>query len=170
MRDQPSDGIQLLDAALIADVVAAARRSPRKRMNFNFHHHAADNPHRFLNVLLAGTYVTPHRHRQPPKAESFLVLAGRIVCFVFEDDGALRESFTLAADGDDNDGQGIDLQPGIWHSIAALSGVAVCYEVKPGPYDPHADKEFAPWAPVEGDPECDAYLQGLLAQHSGGAR
>ena len=44
---------------------------------------AADNPHRFLNVMAKGTYIAPHRHLDPRKAESFLVLRGEVAFFIF---------------------------------------------------------------------------------------
>jgi hypothetical protein len=47
--------------------------------------------------------------------------------------------------------------------VAALSETAVCFEVKAGPYDAATDKEFAPWAPREGDPSAPEYLAKLLA-------
>jgi hypothetical protein len=34
--------------------------------------------------------------------------------------------------------------------------------VKPGPYDLTSDKEFADWAPHEGQPGCAAYQADLL--------
>jgi len=51
----------------------------------------------------------------------------------------------------------------VWHSVAVLSPHAVCYEVKPGPYSQATDKDFAPWAPHEGDPAAFAYLARLVA-------
>jgi len=57
---------------------------------------------------------------------------------------------------------GIDLAPGLWHTGAAVTETAVCFEVKPGPYDVATDKEFAPWAPTEGDPAAAAYLDELM--------
>ena len=41
---------------------------------------------------------------------------------------------------------GIDFEGGTWHSFHALEKDTVLFEVKPGPYNPDADKEFAPWA------------------------
>jgi len=58
---------------------------------------------------------------------------------------------------------GIDLVPGVWHTLAAVSEYAVIYEVKPGPWDPATDKEFAAWAPREGEPGTRDYLLRLLA-------
>jgi cupin fold WbuC family metalloprotein len=129
-------------------------------MNYNFHSSMEDNPHRFLNVLLRGTYIQPHRHQNPPKAESFLVLQGEAVLFLFAEDGKVIRRHTL---GPQAEAVGIDIPPGVWHSLAVLSEHVICFEVKPGPYTQAADKEFAAWAPREGDPGAQAYLEGLLA-------
>jgi cupin fold WbuC family metalloprotein len=152
-------GIQLIDSKLMNSVAERARESPRLRMNHNFHRDAADNPHRFLNALAKGTYSVPHRHLIPPKAETFVALRGEVAVFLFEDDGRVAESHVLGRDGL----LGIDIPPGVWHSVAAVSDIAICFEVKPGPYQASNDKEFAPFAPVEGDVTAPAYLERLLA-------
>ena len=58
---------------------------------------------------------------------------------------------------------GIDIAPGVWHTIAVLTPHAVCYEVKPGPYSAANDKDFAPWAPREGDRGVEEYLDHLIS-------
>lgn len=153
--------MELINDQIIQRTLEAAQQSPRRRMNHNFHTGPEDNPHRFLNVLLRDTYVAPHRHLQPPKAESFLVLEGCIVLVCFEDDGRVRSRHYLG-NTPGATGRGIDLEPGVWHTLTAVTPHAVCYEVKPGPWDPATDKEFAPWAPREGDPEAGEYLRTLL--------
>jgi cupin fold WbuC family metalloprotein len=155
--------IQSIGPELFARVAEQASRSPRRRMNHNFHTGPEDNPHRFLNVLLRGTYVRPHRHIDPPKAESFLVLEGRAAVLIFDDEGRVTGVHVLG------DGViGVDLPPGIWHSIVALSDTVVCFEVKPGPWIPATDKDFAPWAPKEGEAGVEAYLAGLLERAEAG--
>ena len=159
--------VQLIDSALIEETVRRAQQSPRRRINHNFHRTAAENPHRFLNVILRGSYVAPHRHLAPPKCETFLVIEGSVALFCFDDQGSVTERYLLgavhdAAPGWRYGGLGLDLAPGVWHSVAAVSGHAVCFEVKPGPWDPATDKEFAPWAPIEGEPAAEGYLQQLL--------
>lgn len=153
-------GVQLIDGSLIERITAGAKRSPRARMNHNFHGSAEDAVHRFLNVLTRETYVAPHRHLHPPKHESFLVLEGRIAVFVFSDAGEIQGAWTLS-DGPPH-ARGIDLPAGVWHTVVALSPSAVCYEVKPGPWDPATDKEFAPWAPQEQEPDAAGYRSRLL--------
>ncbi len=149
--------IQLLDAALFGSLVERARQSPRLRTNHNFHASMEDNPHRFLNVMIRGTYIAPHRHLDPPKAESFLVLEGEIAFFTFDDSGRIASSHILGRDV-----VGIDAAPGVWHTMAPLTPHAICYEVKPGPYVASNDKDFAPWAPREGDAVAPAYLDLLM--------
>jgi cupin fold WbuC family metalloprotein len=170
MDSRPS--VQLITEELIDLVVAQAQESTRRRKNYNFHAGEEDNPQRFLNVILRGSYVRPHRHLTPPKAESFLVLRGHAAAFVFDDKGAVVSGHILGpgafpghAPSHVTDGtvaRGIDLRPGLWHCVAALSPVAVCYEVKPGPWDLATDKEFAPWAPEEGSAGAVQYLATLL--------
>ena len=87
--------IQLITEELVEAVEEQARHSTRQRKNYNFHSGDADNPQRFLNVFLAGSYVRPHRHLQPPKAESFVVLAGHMIVFVFDDEGSVASGHIL---------------------------------------------------------------------------
>jgi cupin fold WbuC family metalloprotein len=150
--------IQTIDRELFRILIERARQSPRLRTNHNFHAAMEENPHRFLNVMLRGTYVAPHRHLDPPKAESFLVLEGEAVFFTFDDAGGITSKHILGRDT-----IGIDIDPGIWHTLAVLTDLAVCYEVKPGPYKVANDMDFAPWAPREGDPAAPAYLERLVA-------
>jgi cupin fold WbuC family metalloprotein len=154
--------IELIDESLFGQALARAQASPRRRTNHNFHPTLEDNPHRFLNVMWKGTYITPHRHLDPPKSETFVVLRGEIAFFVFDDAGEVARCEVLAEPGRRHRACGIDLAPGVWHSLAVLSEHAICFEVKPGPYSPARDKDFAPWAPREGDPRAAAYLEDLL--------
>jgi cupin fold WbuC family metalloprotein len=159
--------VRLLSQAIFADTITRAIGSPRGRTNHNLHSSADDPVHRFLNTLTRGTYVTPHRHVTPPKSETFLVLRGQVVVFLFDDGGAVLEAHCLGEPTQDALPCAIDLGPGIWHSIAALSELAICFEVKPGPYLEATDKDFAPFAPREGfanASECSAYLSGLLVR------
>jgi cupin fold WbuC family metalloprotein len=149
--------VQTLNRALLDDLIERAKHSPRLRVNHNFHASMEDNPHRFLNVMARGTYVAPHRHLDPPKAESFVVLEGEIAFFIFDDSGNVVRSYVIGGDP-----IGIDMEPGVWHTLTPLTEHAVCYEVKPGPYVASTDKDFAPWAPREGDPGTAAYLVGLM--------
>jgi len=170
--EMPLSEIQLITDDLIQATLAAARASPRRRINHNFHSGPKDNPHRFLNVLLENTYVAPHRHVTPPKPEIFLVLQGYVALFCFDDDGRVRSRHLLGRGelperlprGFENAAPawGMDLAAGVWHTLTAVTEYAVCFEVKPGPWDPATDKDFAAWAPRESEAGAALYLHGLL--------
>lgn len=155
--------VQLITDALFETVATSAAASPRRRINHNFHSGAADNPHRFVNLLLRGTYIRPHRHSDPPKSETFLVLEGEADVILFDDAGAVTARHRLGAETRDGRVWGIDIPPGVWHTILPRSARAVCFEVKPGPWEPSSDKEFASWAPPEFDPTAADYAESLLA-------
>src|SRR5690349_24537910 len=117
--------IQPITRDLFQALIERARQSPRLRVNHNFHGGMEENPHRFLNVMVRGTYIAPHRHLDPPKSESFLVLRGEVAFLIFDDTGTITRREVLGP------GQiGIDIGPGIWHTLVVLSDVVVCYEVK----------------------------------------
>jgi cupin fold WbuC family metalloprotein len=152
-----TEPVKLITDALLDETAQRAAACPRLRMNFNFHSDDGDNPHRFLNAIRRHSYCTPHRHVTPPKAESFLILRGKLAFLLFDDAGTPSACYRLGENGL----FGVDVSPGAWHTVVALSDVAICYEVKAGPYEPIADKDFAPWAPREGTAEAITYLTRL---------
>lgn len=160
---------QLITHALMATLIEKAKSAPRLRTNHNFHQTLEENPNRFLNVMVKGTYFTPHRHADPPKPETILVLKGRVLFIIFDDQGEITHVYRLGENGE----IGVDMPPGVWHTMIVLSDTAVCFEVKPGPYSMASDKEFAPWAPretgfgaphPEGAAACKAYAEKLLVR------
>lgn len=68
--------MRIIDEQLLNEVSAQAKASPRMRMNYNFHQTLDDKCHRMLNAVEPGTVVPIHRH--PTKAESFVVLRGKV--------------------------------------------------------------------------------------------
>ncbi|NIL99612.1 MAG: cupin fold metalloprotein, WbuC family [Acidobacteria bacterium] len=157
-----------IDDELLGAVTARAVDSPRRRMNHNFHQ-LEDAANRMLNAIEPDSYIRPHRHLTPPKDEGFLVLKGKGSCLIFDEQGTVTDVCTL----DPLEGKwGVDIPAGVYHTILALDPNTVFYEVKPGPYVPASDKDFAPWAPLENTPEAVAYLEELrrIALAGGDAR
>lgn len=138
-----------LDRALLDTVVAEAQRSPRRRMNHNFHPHDDHPAHRLLNAIEPDSYVRPHRHLDPLKDETILCVKGRLGCILFDDSGAVQETCVLAPDGERF---GVDIAHGQFHSLVALEPGSVMFEAKAGPYRALTEAEFASWAPADGEP------------------
>lgn len=139
--------VQIIDQAMLDAASDAARASPRGRRNRNFH--LADEAicHRLLNAIEPGSYVVPHRHLDPAKAESIIVLRGRLACVVFDDAGDIVDCCVLTPGGAQ---VGVDMPHGTYHTVLALEPGTVFFEAKAGPYQPLGDAECAPWAPREG--------------------
>jgi len=160
MSVRPSATVRLIDGALLDAVSAEAASRPRRRANWNFH--AADDfpAHRLLNAIEPDSYLPPHRHLDPLKDETILVLRGTLGVLLFTDDGQVVTRWQLAAGGDR---VGVDIPHGTWHTVVALEPGTVIFEAKAGPYRPLADGERAPWAPIEGDPAAAGFWDGLRA-------
>jgi cupin fold WbuC family metalloprotein len=148
--------MKLIDQAHLQDLSLRAMASPRRRDNWNLHPTLDDPIQRFCNAIEPGTYVRPHHHTLEGRWELFLALAGAAAVVVFDDGGVLRERAVVRAGGPTH---GVEIPAGAWHTIAALEAHTVLFEIKPGPYSALTDKDFAQWAPLEGDPACPAFEQ-----------
>ena len=151
----------IINDAFINPVIAKANVSPRRRMNYNFHPQLDDPLQRMLNCLEPDTYIQPHKHENPDKVEAFILLKGKALVVEFDNDGRVTSHALLEAG---TGAYGAEIAPRIFHCIIALETGSVVYEVKNGPYSPLDDKNFASWAPKEGEPECKAYREDLLRQ------
>lgn len=149
--------IKKIDGKVMDETSLKALSSERLRMNCNFHE-LADPVQRMLNAIEPGSYIQPHRHLDPPKVEVFLCLRGKGALITFDDEGVVEEVVRLEAGGNT---PGVEVPPGVWHSIVSLEEGTVFFEVKDGPYVALTDKDFAPWAPKPGEEGCGSYLEKL---------
>lgn len=152
--------ITLIDQALLDEVCAEAAASPRRRRNRNFHPRDDHPGHRLLNAMQPDSYIPPHRHLDPNKDETLILLRGCLGLVEFDDAGQILRKLLL---GSSKNILGIDIAYGTWHTVIALESDSVFFEAKAGPYLPFTDAERAPWAPAENSPDAAAYLAVLRA-------
>jgi cupin fold WbuC family metalloprotein len=138
--------------------IAVSHSSPRRRVIQPFHRDHSADLQRMFNAVQPDSYIAPHRHLDPPKAESWIVLRGALAFFTFDEHGRVEECLEIRAGGPIF---GVDLEPGVYHTFFALEPDTVVYEVKSGPYLPSNDKAFPEWAPREGSNNVPAYLAWL---------
>jgi cupin fold WbuC family metalloprotein len=151
--------MKIINNQLLDDVSLQAKKSPRKRQNYNFHETLDAIVQRMLNAIEPGTYVQPHKHENPDKIEAFIVLKGKALVVEFDAGGKITSHAVISA----NEGvYGVEIPPRAWHCIVSLEPGTVVYEAKEGPYSPINDKNFAAWAPKEGTPGCEEYLKDLM--------
>ena len=141
---------QYIDAALMDAVAAEARLSPRLRMNYNFHRSTDEAVNRLINVMHRGTYLPVHRHANPDRTESCIVLRGRVGVTFYDEEGRLTDSRMV---GPSCDCVGYDIEAGVWHGLVVLEDDTVLFEVKQGPYAPILADNIASWSPAVDDVE-----------------
>lgn len=151
---------EFIDSGLLDRVSEAARTSPRLRKNHNFHAHESDVSNRLLNAVEPGSYVVPHRHLDPNKDETFVVLRGRFGLVLFDDAGNVTHKVVLDEAGPVF---GVTIPHGTFHGIVSLAPGSVFFESKAGPYAVLTPDERAAWAPAENDPAADIYRRRLEA-------
>lgn len=147
--------IRLIDSALLDEVSAEAKAAPRGRKNRNFHPANEFPAHRLLNAVELGSYIPPHRHNDPHKDETMVVLRGELGLVEFDDYGNVIKATRLAANGA---ACGCDIPHGVYHSVMALAAGTVFLEAKSGPYAALTETEKAAWAPQEGEAGAADYL------------
>jgi cupin fold WbuC family metalloprotein len=150
-----------IDILHIKALTIQARANERKRKNMNYHVSDEDLIQRMLNAFEPGTYVHPHTHQNPDKREVFIILTGRLLVIFFDDEGNIIRHVIL----DRESGIfGVEIAPGEWHTATGLEEGTVVYEIKDGPYNAGDDKNFASWAPNEGESEASLQLNLWLKE------
>ena len=151
-----SNNPKIVDRNLLEQLTDQALNIPRLRKNHNLHPLLNDPVQRLLNAMEPDTYVRPHRHPQEDKWELFVIVQGKAIVLMFDDDGRMTSRINL-----DNNGPiyAIEIPTNTWHTVASLKTGTVLFEVKRGPYMQLADKDFASWAPGEGDSDCLKYME-----------
>lgn len=144
---------------ILAKVTEEAIASERKRKNYNYHDELADPLQRLLNAMEPETYVQPHKHDTPDKREFFTILRGKALVVIFNNEGEPIDHFVLDVS---KENFGVEIPAKAWHTVIVLEKGTILFEVKDGPYEALDDKNFAEWAPREGDPKCTNYNKSLL--------
>ena len=117
--------------ALLDELTAQAKASPRLRMNLDLRNGAEDRSQRMLNAVEPGSPLPVHRHRNT--SETVVCLRGRLQEVFYDDAGAVTEVIDLAPE---SDCVVVNIPAGQWHTVRALESGTVLLECKDGPYEP----------------------------------
>ena len=113
-----------------------AVENPRLRQSYDLRTSSDDNSQRILNALLPGTIVPIHRH--PNSNENVLLLCGKLVEVIYDENGKEKEHIHL----DPTIGiYGCVIPPGAWHTVEVLEP-SVIYEAKDGKYGEDGSETF----------------------------
>ena len=122
--------------ALLDELTAAAKASPRLRMNMDLRNSAEDGSQRMLNAIEPGSPLPIHRHRKT--SETVVCLRGRLQEVFYSDAGEVSEVIDLRPGGDC---VALNIPVGQWHTVRVFESGTVILECKDGAYEPLGEED-----------------------------
>ena len=127
--------IMKITQAILDDLTAKAKASPRLRMNLDLRNSADDKSQRMLNAIEPGSPLPIHRHRHT--SETVVCLRGRLVWEFYDElERICTETIELSPNGKV---VALNIPAGQWHTVRALESGSVILEMKEGAYEPLQD-------------------------------
>ena len=124
--------------ALLDDLTAKAKVSPRLRMNMDLRDSEEDTSQRMLNAIEPGSPLPIHRHQNT--SETVICLRGRLVEEFYDDlERTCTERIELSPNGSV---VALNIPAGQWHTVHALESGTVILEMKNGKYEPLSDVDI----------------------------
>ena len=124
--------------ALLDELTAKAKESPRLRMNLDLRDSAEDTSQRMLNAIEPGSPLPIHRHQKT--SETVVCLRGRLVEEFYDDlERTCTDRIELSPNGPV---VALNIPAGQWHTVHALESGTVILEMKNGKYEPLSDVDI----------------------------
>lgn len=121
--------------AILDDLTAKAKASPRRRMNMDLRNGIDDKSQRMLNAIEPESIVPIHRHQQ--SSETVVCLRGRVVEEYYDElERVCTEAIELTPNGQT---VALNIPAGQWHTIRSLESGSVIMEMKDGKFEPLSD-------------------------------
>jgi cupin fold WbuC family metalloprotein len=121
--------------AILDDLTAKAKESPRFRMNLDLRNGAEDQSQRMLNAIEPESVVPIHRHQK--SSETVVCLRGRVVEEYYDElERICTEAIELSPNGPV---VALNIPAGQWHTARALESGTVILEMKDGKFEPTQD-------------------------------
>ena len=124
--------------AILDELTAKAKESPRQRMNLDLRDSDSDGSQRMLNAIEPGSVVPIHRHRNT--SETVVCLRGKLVEEYYDDlERMCTGSIVLTPNGQT---VALNIPAGQWHTLRSLESGSVILEVKDGRYEPIGEEDI----------------------------
>lgn len=130
--------VDKISQAILDDLTAKAKASPRLRMNLDLRNSAEDQSQRMLNAIEPGSELPIHRHKHT--SETVVCLRGRLVWEFYDElERICTETIELSPNGQV---VALNVPVGQWHTVRALESGSVILEMKDGAYEPISDEDI----------------------------
>ncbi len=116
--------------AILDDLTAQAKASPRLRMNLDLRNSPSDGSQRMLNAIEPGSPLPIHRHMK--SSETVVCLRGHLREVFYNEAGEVTEVVDLQPGGDC---VALCIPIGQWHGVEVLESGTVILECKDGAYE-----------------------------------
>ena len=124
--------------AILDELTAKAKESPRLRMNLDLRDSAEDTSQRMLNAIEPGSPLPIHRHQKT--SETVVCIRGRLVEEFYDDlERICTERIELSPNGPV---VALNIPAGQWHTVQSLESGTVILEMKNGKYEPISDVDI----------------------------
>ena len=124
--------------ALLDNLTAQAKASPRLRMNYDLRNSADDKSQRMLNAIEPDSPIPIHRHQK--SSETVVCLRGKLVWEYYDElERICTEAIEVTPNGPV---VALNVPIGQWHTVKALESGSVIMEVKDGPYEPQSEADI----------------------------
>lgn len=124
--------------AILDDLTAKAKESPRLRMNLDLRNSADDTSQRMLNAIEPRSVLPIHRHQKT--SETVVCLRDRLVEEFYDDLGRMcEETIELSPNGPV---YCLNIPAGQWHTVRVLESGTCILECKDGVYEPLQDYDI----------------------------
>ena len=123
--------------ALMDELTAEAKASPRLRMNKDLRNSPEDKSQRMLNAIEPGSPLPIHRHMK--SSETVVCLRGHLREIFYNDKGEVTDVIDLAPN---SDCVALNIPIGQWHTVEVLESGTVIMEVKDGAYEPLSPEDI----------------------------
>ena len=128
----------VITQAILDELTAKAKESPRLRMNLDLRDSAEDTSQRMLNAIEPGSPLPIHRHQKT--SETVVCLRGRLVEEFYDElERICTERIELSPNGPV---VALNIPAGQWHTVHALESGTVILEMKNGKYEPLSDVDI----------------------------
>ena len=125
----------IIDDKLLNQLTLSAQESPLLRTEVECYENPEAKVQELIKILMPGTIVPIHRHRQT--SETTMILRGKLFVVFYNEMGGQIERHLLAPSIGN---YGVQIPKGQWHTVEVIEPSAI-FEVKDGLYSTHEPED-----------------------------
>lgn len=146
----------MINRDIVSQLVEESKKNGGCDIRISLHKSSLEDFHNMIILQNKNNYYRPHRHQR--KVESYQMIHGKMVIFIFNDDGVVIESTTLSPE----ENFMYRIAANTWHVMIPLTEFVIFHESKPGPFLEN-ENIFSEWAPDGSNPhDAKKYFTILL--------